>query len=53
MKKLENSVEAHKVCLEMFEMLFITYSANVNAMCEFFPCTPRLSFIDVDVGCGL
>jgi hypothetical protein len=39
-KQFENSIEAHEVYLEVFDMCFISYSANVDASSEFFPRTP-------------
>jgi hypothetical protein len=46
MKQLENSMETHRVYLEMTDMCSISYSTNVNAIFEFSPCTPQL----IDVG---
>jgi hypothetical protein len=42
MKQVENSVETHEVYLEMIDMRSITYSENITAIFEFFPCTPQL-----------
>jgi hypothetical protein len=41
MKQLENSKGTHKVYLEIFDMCSINYSANANAIFEFFPRTPQ------------
>jgi hypothetical protein len=42
MERLGNSKEAHRIYIEMFDLCSISYSANVNAILEFFPCTPQL-----------
>jgi hypothetical protein len=42
MKQPENSMETHKVDLVMFDIRSISFSANVNAIFEFFPRTPQL-----------
>jgi hypothetical protein len=41
-KEPENSMETHKIYLDMFNMGSINYSANVNATLEFSPCTLKL-----------
>jgi hypothetical protein len=42
-KQLENSMETHKVYVEMFDIHSISYSANANTMLEIFPCTPQVT----------
>jgi hypothetical protein len=35
-------METHKVCVQMFDLRSISYSGNVNAIFQFFPCMPQL-----------
>jgi hypothetical protein len=42
MKQPENIMETHNVYLKAFDVYSISYSANVNVIFEFFPCTPQL-----------
>jgi hypothetical protein len=50
MKQLENSMEIQTVYLKMFYVRSISYSANVNAIFEFFPRTLQLWLTDIDYG---
>jgi hypothetical protein len=47
MAQLESNKQTHGVCLKMFNVCSISYSANVNAIFKFFACTPQLWPIDV------
>jgi hypothetical protein len=42
MKDLESSMETPKAYLEMLDIFCISYTANANAIFEFFPYTPQL-----------
>jgi hypothetical protein len=50
MKQLENSTETYKVYLQMIDMHSSSYSADVKAIFDFFPCSPQLWIIDVGYG---
>jgi hypothetical protein len=41
-KQLENSLENHKLYVEMFDICFISYSANFNTIFEFLLCALQL-----------
>jgi hypothetical protein len=43
-------METHEVYLETFDLCSISYSANVYAIFEYFPCKTKLCFIDLGYG---
>jgi hypothetical protein len=42
MKEPQNNIETHEVYIVMFDMCSIRYSASVNGIVEFLPCTSQL-----------
>jgi hypothetical protein len=54
MKQIENSLESHKIYLEMFDLCpLISYAADIDTVFDLFMCTPQLWLIDVGYSCDL